>query len=412
MILPDLIERNGSKRMKCQLNAIRCVDAKTWLHRRLVSFLAISLMFHASSLVRGHGMPIQVEVVDGKLRVSGGVADTIGFAPQMFLDDSEDGQLDHLQLPNFGAVALTNLPGLDITGVTPGSGLSIVPVGRPAQRSDANEKRWLWFWDMDQRVTLAPNGESFQLATEFDLMKVEQKVAPNPSVIKFAEPLADELGEHVHYLRYLLDDDPTAAIGAYGIFVQITSPKYQASDPLLMMFGNGVSGPLLLEAAEDMNTSATRVGDYDRDEQLTIHDLDRLLDETRAVEPHRRFDVNHDEVVNQADGDYWVKSLKKTWIGDANLDGQFNSTDLISVFQVGVYERDQNAHWSSGDWDGDQRFGSRDLIVAFQDGGYEAGVRTALSAVPEPTIGCLLWSLVVVCGSRCAGKMSRYGMDG
>lgn len=351
----------------------------------------------SSPLVHGHGMPIQLNVVDGKLHVFGGVEDPEGFAPQMFLDDSEDGQLDHLQLPNFGAVALTNLPGVDVTGVLPGSQLFVVPVGRPAQSAPAEEQRWLWFWDADSRVTLAPHNESIDMVTEFDSLKVRQTTAPEKASLKFAEPLSEDLGEHVHYFRYLLDDDPTAAAGAYGMFVRITSPKYQPSDPLLMMFGNGVSGSLLLEAAEDMNTSATRTGDYNRDEQLTLVDLERLTMETHALEPHRRFDLNRDELVSRDDIAFWITGLKKTWIGDANLDGQFNSTDLISVFQVGIYEQNQGASWASGDWDGDQRFGSSDLIVAFQDGGYENGARTSVAGVPEPSISgwfCVLLATI------------------
>lgn len=86
--------------------------------------------------------------------------------------------MDHLQLPNFGAVALTILPGVDVTGVLPGSELYLTPVGRPAQGSHLDERRWLWFWETDSRVTLAPNSESLDVVTEFDLMKVQQTTAP------------------------------------------------------------------------------------------------------------------------------------------------------------------------------------------------------------------------------------------
>lgn len=44
--------------------------------------------------------------------------------------------------------------------------------------------------------------------------------------------------------------------------------------------------------------------------------------------------------------------------GDTNLDGHFNSADLVRVFQAGEYE-DQvfaNSSWEEGDWNGDGEF--------------------------------------------------------
>ncbi|MCA9172596.1 MAG: hypothetical protein KDB23_33255, partial [Planctomycetales bacterium] len=76
-----------------------------------------------------------------------------------------------------------------------------------------------------------------------------------------------------------------------------------------------------------------------------------------------------------------------TYFGDANLDGEFNSADLINVFQAGQYEDafSANSTWSTGDWNGDGEFTTSDFVVAFQDGGYEKGPRHAVSAVPEPS---------------------------
>ncbi len=83
----------------------------------------------------------------------------------------------------------------------------------------------------------------------------------------------------------------------------------------------------------------------------------------------------------------YVRDTLKTWIGDSSLDGLFNSTDLVGVFQAGGYEDDVigNASWATGDWTGDKEFNSADLVVAFQDGGFEMGPRTTVAPVPEPT---------------------------
>ena len=42
-----------------------------------------------------------------------------------------------------------------------------------------------------------------------------------------------------------------------------------------------------------------------------------------------------------------------TWAGDANLDGEFNSSDMIVVFQAGLYETGAAALWANGDFDVD-----------------------------------------------------------
>ncbi|MCA9166252.1 MAG: hypothetical protein KDB23_01230 [Planctomycetales bacterium] len=56
--------------------------------------------------------------------------------------------------------------------------------------------------------------------------------------------------------------------------------------------------------------------------------------------------------------------------GDANLDGVFDSGDLVQVFQAGKYHIDADATWAQGDWDNNQRFDSGDLVAAFQTGRY------------------------------------------
>ena len=80
-----------------------------------------------------------------------------------------------------------------------------------------------------------------------------------------------------------------------------------------------------------------------------------------------------------------VTFARASLFADTNLDGVFDSTDLVEVFKAGTYEQDVDAGWEQGDWNGDRRFDSGDLIAAFQDGGYDQGRRSAVNAVPEPT---------------------------
>ena len=67
------------------------------------------------------------------------------------------------------------------------------------------------------------------------------------------------------------------------------------------------------------------------------------------------FDLDADRRDSQSDVIYWVEVLANTFIGDSNLDGEFNSSDLVVVFTAGEYEDDasRNSVWSQGDWNGD-----------------------------------------------------------
>jgi hypothetical protein len=134
-------------------------------------------------------------------------------------------------------------------------------------------------------------------------------------------------------------------------------------------------------------------GDFNANDVLDVADIDLWSLSTRGGylgpgnRPFAMFDLNSDNAIGPEDLDVWVKDIKQTWFGDADLNGEFNSADLVSVFQTGRYEDSfgGNSTWSAGDWNADGDFTTSDLVVAFQDGGYEAGLRVAVAVVPEPT---------------------------
>jgi hypothetical protein len=125
-------------------------------------------------------------------------------------------------------------------------------------------------------------------------------------------------------------------------------------------------------------------GDFDESGTLDLADIHLLTEQIQSNDLDLEFDLNDDSLVTSDDLKTWVKDLRETWIGDANLDGEFNSGDLVAVFEVGEYEDaiQENSGWAEGDWDADGDFTSGDLVLAFQDGGYMAA---AVPAVPEPT---------------------------
>lgn len=132
------------------------------------------------------------------------------------------------------------------------------------------------------------------------------------------------------------------------------------------------------------------IGDFSGNDILDVADIDMLATAIQQARSDQQFDLNQNGNVDLEDHTYWVRAVKRTWMGDANLDGEFNSSDFVHVFQSGKYETDQIAGWSDGDWNGDARFDSGDFVVAFRDGGFEIGPRASVANVPEPSAAILL----------------------
>lgn len=124
-------------------------------------------------------------------------------------------------------------------------------------------------------------------------------------------------------------------------------------------------------------------GDFNGNDGLDVDDIELLNAEIRAATNGAGFDLDGDGLVNTADQVEWVTNVAGTWYGDANLDGEFNSSDFVQVFSAGKFETGEAATWADGDWNGDGRFDSGDFVTAFSDGGFEIGIRTP--NVPEPT---------------------------
>jgi hypothetical protein len=83
-----------------------------------------------------------------------------------------------------------------------------------------------------------------------------------------------------------------------------------------------------------------------------------------------RFDLDDNGRTDHDDLLFFIQRILLTVPGDADLDGQFTSSDLVRVFQAGEYEDPiaGNSSWSDGDWNCDGEFTSLDLVFAFSTG--------------------------------------------
>jgi hypothetical protein len=138
-------------------------------------------------------------------------------------------------------------------------------------------------------------------------------------------------------------------------------------------------------------------GDFNRN-GLDASDIDLMSTVVRSGTNENRFDMTGDGKVDHFDRRFWVDHIRRTYFGDANLDGVFDSGDLVRVFQAAQDEDaiPGNSTWAIGDWDGDGDFTTGDLVQAFQFGGFEQGPKLAFEIVPEPSLPALLGSMLLI----------------
>jgi hypothetical protein len=154
-----------------------------------------------------------------------------------------------------------------------------------------------------------------------------------------------------------------------GVSFQIRLPLSAAAD----LSGDGRIDVLAMEGGQIVwfeNRPATK-GDFNGDKALDYSDIDALYRAARFAErPAPLFDLDNSGSVDHQDTLYWVTNIARTSRFDVNLDGRFDSGDLVSLFQHGRYEV-RFATWYQGDFDGDGDFTTSDIILAFQSGEYE-----------------------------------------
>ncbi|MCA9213996.1 MAG: S8 family serine peptidase [Planctomycetales bacterium] len=138
-------------------------------------------------------------------------------------------------------------------------------------------------------------------------------------------------------------------------------------------------GFLHVQNAYDLAVAQYDANDLNADGTVNASDIDFLYAAVRVIEGQDAafFDFddkgtfNHDVDLELADVDdrvigdvefYLIHMLAKTF-GDSNMDGIFDSQDLVFVFNTNEFEDgvDCNSTWVDGDWNGDQEFDQIDL---------------------------------------------------
>ncbi|MFT3788544.1 MAG: hypothetical protein QM770_20625 [Tepidisphaeraceae bacterium] len=204
---------------------------------------------------------------------------------------------------------------------------------------------------------------------------------------------------------YALDDDGSIWVwggnGQGQLGLGTTDAIYYTPQHLLPPTGYTYTGIAAGATSSTAAFLANMVGDFNRDDLVDAADIDLLFLAPQGVPAagYGRYDVTGDHSVKStpnlaaSDADYWVKTIKHTAYGDANLDGKVNFFDLLIL--ASNYNLPTGG-WASGSFDGVLGVNFSDLLMlaanygfgtsgAVVEGEFSADWALAQSMVPEPT---------------------------
>lgn len=135
------------------------------------------------------------------------------------------------------------------------------------------------------------------------------------------------------------------------------------------------------------------LGDFSDNGVLDAADIDELAAEVAAGNFALHHDINNDGVLSFLDQTAWVNRLAGTSFGDANLDGEVNFDDFVSLST----NFRQNGGWAAGDFDGSGGVGFADFVLLSTNFGK---ANTAIATVPEPQGVSTLCGIALLIVSR------------
>lgn len=322
----------------------------------------------------GHGVPIDIVAVDGKLTP--------------FLVNSLPAEIASLQKdPATGLLSATS-PGFGVT-----NGANGIAAGTPL---GLNVTSMLGYWDGTQ------------------LRKPEASlIIESPSGLQSYSVSSDtgyltglDLGSFQGFPFWEADSSYTltptdSAVGLYGFMAQVTSPRYVDSDPFFFPL---VYDPEFTLGPVGFNSGVAALNglfgknsfDVNQDGILNGSDLDELCGAVGSSDA--RLDFNADNQVSLGDAETWL-AANFTSRGDANLDGNVDFADFL-VLTSSFPTNDDDSLWTEGDFNCDANVNFSDFLVLTANFGSIERTLSAdsVAAVPEPTsnMWAILFSLLAL----------------
>ena len=137
--------------------------------------------------------------------------------------------------------------------------------------------------------------------------------------------------------------------------------------------------------------------DFDDNFACDFTDVDLLIEAFGTSNERFNLDSSND-IIDEGDRDAWLIDVGTSQfgepfkLGDTNLDGLVNATDLNVLGQNWL--ADNTAGWSAGDFNGDRLVDSQDLNPVGIN--WQSDIRPAMATVPEPQLSWLVLATLAV----------------
>jgi len=141
-------------------------------------------------------------------------------------------------------------------------------------------------------------------------------------------------------------------------------------------------------------------GDFDGSGAVDAGDISVLC--FRLEQSHPAFELTGDDQIGMDDVQQLVERVMGTRTGDANLDGDVDFDDFLTV--SGNFG--EIANWTGGDFDCNREVDFNDFLILSESFGFQSGGDELVESVPEPTgVASLLvvTALIALRGRRLAG---------
>jgi hypothetical protein len=167
--------------------------------------------------------------------------------------------------------------------------------------------------------------------------------------------------------------------------------------------GNGGAGGLIGGLTFD-SVAVAIDADFDDDGSIDTRDIDILVTEIAAGTNDPTLDLDGDGAVSDGDLTLWLSQAGEANIGagisyllgDANIDGNVNATDLNAL----AINWQGEASWSGGDFTADGAVGAADLNLLGINWQESVLAAPLASSVPEPASGIVLVVLLSLFGIK------------
>ncbi len=202
-------------------------------------------------------------------------------------------------------------------------------------------------------------------------------------------------------LRVAVGESSSASVstpGDLGTDLYLFQVDNSVSGDIVQVFlteqdGNGGAGGLIGGLTFDSSGVAIDA-DFNDDGSIDTTDIDVLVSEIAAGTNAPTLDLDGDGVVTDADLTLWLSQAGEANIGagisyllgDANIDGNVNATDLNAL----AVNWQGEASWSGGDFTADGAVGAADLNLLGINWQESVLAAPSASSVPEPASGVVL----------------------